>query len=212
MKRVIFYFDGFNTYNGLKSQSKIDSQWKNYYWIDLVKFCSQFVYEGSELVAVKYFTSPPMNAIKRSKQSAFLGANILINRNKFIVYNGQYIHKAVDCEALCKKPFKILEEKRTDASIAINILLDCMEDKVDTIVLITADSDQIPTIKTIKQRFPGKKLKIYFPPCRTSFEITNEAKLVVYLENQEDKLKASIMEFMITNGTKKYSRPPEWKD
>lgn len=65
-----------------------------------------------------------MNAVKRSKQSAFLGANILINQNKFIMYNGQYIHKAVDCEALCKKPFKILEEKRTDVSIAINILLD----------------------------------------------------------------------------------------
>lgn len=87
-----------------------------------------------------------------------------------------------------------------------------MDDKVDIIVLITADSDQIPTIKTIKQRFPGKKLKIYFPPCRTSFKITNEAKSVVYLENQEYKFIASIMEFMITNGTKKYSRPPEWKD
>ena len=151
-----------------------------------------------------------MNNVKRSKQSAFLGANTLINGDKFIVYNGQYIHKTVDCEAFCKKPFKILEEKRTDVSIAINILLDCMNDKVDTIVLITADSDQIPTIKTIKQRFPGKKLKVYFPPSRTSFEITNEAKPVVFLENHEDKFKASIMESIVTNGIKNYTKPLEW--
>ena len=75
-KRVIFYFDGFNFYNGLREQSLINPAWKNYYWIDLVKFCEQFITPSdSELVAVKYFTSPPTNLTKRSKQSAFFGAN-----------------------------------------------------------------------------------------------------------------------------------------
>jgi len=43
-KKVVFYFDGFNFYNGLKSYSVVNPVWKNYYWIDFIKLCSQFVF------------------------------------------------------------------------------------------------------------------------------------------------------------------------
>jgi uncharacterized LabA/DUF88 family protein len=213
MKRVIFYFDGFNFYNGLKEKANRDLQWKNYYWIDIFKFCKQFVFEheGSELVAVKYFTAPPQNTIKRSRQSAFLNANKLINGDKFVVFNGHYINKDVICQASCKQNFKMPEEKCTDVNLALNMLIDCIEDNVDTIVLITADSDQIPTIKLLKSKYPTKKLKVYFPPCRQSIDIRNQVGQVVFLENHEDKFKAAKMSTEITNGKLKYTRPLDWK-
>lgn len=211
MKKVIFYFDGFNFYNGLRDKSVKNHAWKNYYWIDFVKFCNQFVYEGSELIAVKYFTSPPMNDQKRSKQSALFGANKLINKDKFLVVNGKFSNKEIECRAHCKLKFLHLEEKRTDVSIAVNILLDCFENKVDTIVVVSADSDQIPTIQAIKTKFPDKKLKIYFPPCRNSADILQHSSPVVYLENHEDKFKASVMPAIIEFDKKKYTRPIEWK-
>jgi uncharacterized LabA/DUF88 family protein len=213
MKRVIFYFDGFNFYNGLRDKSLKEPQWKNYYWIDLFKFCNQFIYEGSELIAVKYFTSPPMNDKKRSKQSAFFGANKLINKEKFLVYNGRFSNnKEIDCRAACKQRFYVLEEKRTDVSIAVNILLDCFENKVDTIILVTADSDQVPTIQAIKEKFPDKKLKVYFPPDRTSADILQHAKPVIHLENNEDKFKIAIMPSIIEFDGKKYTKPSDWKN
>lgn len=211
-KRVIFYFDGFNFYNGLREQSQINPDWKKYYWIDLVKFCEQFITPtDSELIAVKYFTSPPTNHIKRSKQSAFFGANYLLNPSKFIVINGHHTKKTINCEAACKQPFYVMEEKRTDVNIAIDILLDCIDDKVDTIVLITADSDQVPTIQKVKQRFPKIKLKVYFPPQRTSQDIISQISPVVFLENNEDKFKAALMTTEVTDGIKKYTRPSDWK-
>jgi hypothetical protein len=79
MKRVIFYFDGFNFYNGLKDKSAIFPKWKNYYWVDLVKFCNQFIGDEHSLIKVKYFTAPPSDNKKRSRQSAFFAANMLIN-------------------------------------------------------------------------------------------------------------------------------------
>ena len=172
-KRVIFYFDGFNFYAGLKDISTENRIWKNYYWIDLIKFCEQFVYEESEIVAVKYFTSPPMNKGKKSRQSAFLSANSIINPKKFIIINGHYQNKTVQCNADCKLTFQVPEEKRTDVSIAVNMLIDCFEDKVDTLILVSADSDQVPTIEQIKNKFPRKAIKIYFPPNRQSTEIYN---------------------------------------
>ena len=213
MKRVIFYFDGFNFYNGLKEHCRLFPNWLEYYWIDLFKFCQQFVHEheGSKLMEVKYFTAPPQNIQKRTRQSAFFGANKLINGDKLTIYNGHYTSKEIECFALCKQKFNVPEEKCTDVSLALNIILDCMEDKVDTIVLVTADSDQIPTIKMIKSKFPGKKLKVYFPPSRNSADIRRQVGQVVFLENHEDKFKAAKMPGEVKVDDKKYTRPPEWK-
>ena len=211
-KRVIFYFDGFNFYNGLRDKSLIDPNWKQYYWIDLVKFCEAFITStDSELIAVKYFTSPPTNPTKRSKQSAFFGANKLLNPTRFIIVNGHHTKKTINCEAVCKLPFFVMEEKRTDVNIAIDIMCDCIDGLVDTVVLITADSDQIPTIQKVKQRFPKIKLKVYFPPKRTSQDILNQVSPVVFLDNNEDKFKAALMTTEVTDGVKKYTKPADWK-
>ena len=89
-------------------------------------------------------------------------------------------------------------------------LLDCVDNKVDTVVLITADSDQVPTIQKVKQRFPKIKLKVYFPPQRTSQDINSQISPVVFLENNEDKFKAALMPSKVTDGVKNYTRPEDW--
>lgn len=210
MKKVIFYFDGFNFYNGLRSKSEKDRTWKDYYWIDFVKFCNQFIYDGSELAAIKYFTAPPMNTYKRSKQSALFGANKLLNPLLFQVYNGQYQNRTINC-GICKKDFQHPEEKRTDVNISVSMLMDCLHNRVDTLVLVSADSDQVPTIQAIKQNFPTKNVKVYFPPNRTSSDLLAHAKPVVLLENNESRFKNSVMPILVNVGDKKYTMPEDWK-
>jgi uncharacterized LabA/DUF88 family protein len=211
MKRVIFYFDGFNFYNGLKDKSFKDNLWRSYYWIDLVKFCEQFYTEGDSEVSVKYYTARPNNREKASKQAAFLNANKLINNSRFKVTYGQYINKTIDCRAVCKEPFTTLEEKRTDVNIALNMLLDCVNDQVDTLVLVSADSDQVPTLEVIKSKYPNKKVKAYFPPMRNSYELTSLCKPVVFLELHEEKFKRAIMPNELEKEGKKYTKPQTWK-
>lgn len=108
MKRVIFYFDGFNFYNGLKDKASSNPDWKNYYWIDFYKFATQFFDDQNEIVAVKYFTAPPLDPNKKSRQSALFKANEILNPDKFIVINGQYQHRKVSCLAQCKREFHLL--------------------------------------------------------------------------------------------------------
>ena len=211
MKNVIFYFDGFNFYNGLRDASIANPVWKNYYWINFIDFCDQFIFEGSQLKAVKYFTSPPMNPHKRSKQAALFSANRILNPDKFIVINGQYQNKMITCGGICKKEFSHLEEKRTDVNIAIHMLMDCMNNEVDTLVLVSADSDQIPTIQAIKTQFPRKNLKVYFPPKRKSADILQHSKPVVFLGTHEEKFKKAMMPSVVDiGGGKTYTKPLDW--
>jgi uncharacterized LabA/DUF88 family protein len=211
LKRVIFYFDGFNFYNGLREKSIENNKWKNYYWIDFVKFCNGFLYDKThELIGVKYFTAPPSNDKKRSRQSALFSANKLLNPTKFSVIKGQYQDKLIRCK-LCNKNFMHPEEKRTDVSISVNMLLDCFNDNADLLILISADSDQIPTIQSIKLHFPKKEIKVYFPPCRNSTELLSIMKHIVFLSDNEDKFKNAVMPSIIDSGIKKYTQPDKWK-
>ena len=213
MKRVIFYYDGFNFYNGIKSRASTDSHWKNYYWLDLVKFSEQFFKENGGVTLVKYFSSSPNNQQKKSRQSAFFSANTIINKDKFKVILGQFHSEKMTCNGNCKKEFDYLCEKRTDVNIALAMFADCYKDAVDTLVLVSADSDQIPTINFIKEHFPKKTIKVYFPPERNSTELFRLAKPIVFLNDHEDKFKASMLPSIVNNEekTKTYYKPEYWK-
>ena len=208
--RVTFYFDGFNFYNGLKDKSNIDRTWKNYYWLDLVKFCNEFLSEEHSLVKVKYFTAPPSDDLQRSKQSAFFAANKLLNRDLVEIIKGKYQNKDILCK-ICKKVFIGQEEKRTDVNISLNMAMDCVLNNTDILILVSADSDQIPTIQTIKTNFPDKKVKVYFPPQRNSADILSICKPIVFLDDNEDKFKNAVMNTIVTNGIKNCTRPENWK-
>jgi len=211
MQRVIFYFDGLNYYNGIRDKAAIDAHWKNYYWLDFVAFCRLFLIEGQhELIKVRYFTSPPVNQEKRSRQSALLSANKILHPGVFQVHSGNHQEKFQNCP-FCKKTFAVFEEKRTDVGIAVQMVLDCLNDEVDLLVLVSADSDQIPALQAIHARFPQKTVKVYFPPERYSTEIFQLAKPVVFLNENEGKYKKSVMPPAVAGGNKLYTRPPGWK-
>jgi len=90
------------------------------------------------------------------------------------------------------------------------MILDCFENKADKLVLITADSDLVTTVQTLKSKFPDKEIKIYFPPKRSSSELFNVSKPVVYLENNKQKFEKAIMPNPVTDGKKTYTKPENW--
>lgn len=61
-------------------------------------------------------------------------------------------------------PFR--EEKQTDVSIGVNVVADAFLNIYDRLVLLTADTDQIPAIKMVKTHFPRKRITWLAPPGR----------------------------------------------
>lgn len=213
MKRVTFYFDGFNFYYGLRKKSHEDRTWKKFYWIDFVKFCEQFLGPEQILEKVKYFSTAPLNSGKQSRQSALFKANNIINGNKFEIIRGKYYKKSQTC-SICHNVFQVPEEKRTDVNISVHLIGDCSLNKTDNLVLITADSDLVPPIEYIKANFPRNKIKIYFPPKNSSFDLFRVSnKRIIYLENNKYKFENSVMDDEVFSSDKSDSAiiPKEWK-
>ncbi len=178
--RVIAYIDGFNLYYGLK-----DSRYYRFYWLNIQDMILKLLRDYQKLVLTKYFTariSGPEKGDssklaqnleeKRCRQAVFLEA--LETLDKFKIFYGHYLREKVRCFS-CGHIWNDHEEKMTDVNIATEMLTDAFEDKFDTALLISADSDLVPTIRALKRLFPKKQVIIFFPPERSSSQLKNVA-------------------------------------
>ena len=216
MKRVTVYIDGFNFYYALKRTKKIDSDWKQFYWIDFVKLFSLFLGEDQVLQKVVYFTASPLNPQKSSRQSALLNANKFINDGRFEIIRGKYFTKQIICPN-CTFAIDRPEEKRTDVNISVQLIGDCALDKTDILILVTADSDLVPPIEFIQKYYSQKKVKVYFPPnsfCNDLKDNINSNKgKIILLKDNKLKFYKSIMPDIVYNpdGSNSISIPAKWK-
>lgn len=178
--RVIAYVDGFNLYFGLR-----DSRYKRYYWLNIQAMVQNLIRPYQKLLMTKYFTariSGPKKGdsskfalnleAKRRRQAVFLEA--LETLTGFKIYYGHYLREKVECRN-CGRVWNDHEEKMTDVNIATEILTDAFENKFDTALLISADSDLVPTIRALKRLFSEKQIVVFFPPGRFSAQLKNVA-------------------------------------
>jgi len=174
--RVIAYVDGFNLYFGLK-----DSNYHRFYWLNIQAMIRNLLREYQQLVVTKYFTariSGPEKGdsskfaqdleAKRRRQAVFLEA--LETVGGLVIFYGHYLREKVQCRN-CGRVWNDHEEKMTDVNIATEMLTDAFEDKFDTALLVTADSDLVPTIRALKRLFPTKQIVVFFPPGRYSAQL-----------------------------------------
>ncbi len=67
----------------------------------------------------------------------------------------------------CTTRFKRSQEKHTDVNIATSMLVDCFDDAMDAMVVLSADADMLPAIRVAKERF-GKRVILIDLPRRRS--------------------------------------------
>jgi uncharacterized LabA/DUF88 family protein len=180
--RVITYIDGFNLYFGIRNQAvrmgssgAPDPKWYRYLWLDLVKMSRRMLTERQELSVVKYFTSPITgNKGKQDRQNAFLDA--LRTLADLEITFGRFQPDRKECDR-CGHPAFHPQEKKTDVNIAVNLLCDAIENKFDTAILVTGDSDLVPAVDAVKRLRPDKRIVVAFPPTRYSKELQDATKM-----------------------------------
>lgn len=165
-ERVCVYIDGFNLYFGLKSK------YPSYKWLDVEALSKSLLKTNQTLVGCTYFTARVRNnQEKERRQSKYLDA--LLTTNVVIVY-GKFYSKPINCHR-CNNTWRGNEEKMTDVNIAVQILIDALDDKFDSVIIISGDSDLSPPVRALKEYYPNKKVIIAFPPNRSSYELKNIA-------------------------------------
>ena len=164
MNRVIVYVDGFNLYYGLKSKN-----WHYFYWLDILQLSRNLLKSNQKLVEVHYFTARiadnGRNSQKRKRQKIYLEALAALPDTN--LHFGHYLSKDQKC-LNCNSSWRTFEEKMTDVKIAVQLLNDAQDNKFDTAFIISADSDLVPPIEAVLQRYHGKRVIVAFPPKRSS--------------------------------------------
>ena len=154
-QRVIVYIDGYNLYYG--QRAAFGSKYK---WLDLQAFSERFLQSGVELVIVKYFTAITKSTSgAKQRQGIYLKA-LQAHCDKLELFHGRFLTRTRRCRS-CGAEHTGYEEKKTDVSIACEILNDTHLDRYDCCYVVSGDSDLVPPLKIVKENHPEKVVSIH---------------------------------------------------
>lgn len=168
MNQVRAYVDGFNLYHGLRQDGR------RYLWLDLDALVVSLLKPGQNLGSVQYFTARVRNdPPAKQRQADYLDA-LSVYSPRVTVTEGRFQRKTQCCYQ-CRAQWTTYEEKDTDVSIAVTLVEDGVLDRFDTALVISADSDLCPAIRSLKRLRPTKKVIAAFPPNRRSDDLRRAA-------------------------------------
>lgn len=155
--RTIVYVDGFNLHYGALCGT-------SYEWLDLDRFF-QLLRPHDDVRLIRYF-SALLTGADAIPQRAYLRALATTPRVQTTL--GRFKLRRIRCRVFgCPLPgtrrFSVFEEKRTDVTIGIQMLDDAYQDLYDQALLVSGDSDLVPAVRLVKERFPQKRLHVFVP-------------------------------------------------
>jgi uncharacterized LabA/DUF88 family protein len=155
--RSIIYIDGFNLYYGCVRGTR-------HKWLNLQTMFER-LRPHDDIQIIHYFTAL-VQGPRRKQQETYLSA--LATTPKVNIILGKFKPKRIICNiADCTYPGKRIiasqEEKRTDVNIAIQMLDDAYGELADRIIIVSGDSDLVPAVHLVKERFPKIQITVYVP-------------------------------------------------
>ena len=202
MKRITFFIDGFNLYHALDN----NPHYHQYKWLNLAKLATCYLTKRDKIQSIYYFTAlATWSPSKIKKHKKYIKALEL--QNIQIVY-GEFRKKDKLCP-LCKRTYTTFEEKQTDVNVALNLFELAIQDQYDTAIIISGDSDLIPSIQAVKSTFPTKQVGVVIPIGRRAELLKQICDF--HIKMKEKHLKTSLFEKEIDLGNnKKLICPAEW--
>lgn len=202
MNRTVFLIDGFNLYHSISASNKL----YKYKWINLYRLATILTPKSSRITGVYYFT-----ALATWDQNKALRHKLFIRVQEHfgvIPIYGKFKMRDKTCR-ICHGKYQIPEEKQTDVNIAIKLLTLGFNDEYDTAVIISGDSDLIPSVKAVREELPAKRIGIVIPIHRTAIELQNIADF--HMKIKEKHLASCILPEEIEINGRKITRPPTWR-
>lgn len=208
MARVIAYVDGFNLYHGLRERYQ-----HRYLWLDLMELVRRLRPKDT-IEAVRYFTAAvPNDPPAQARQQVYLHALTAHCGPSLEITLGRYQSKQRSCRQ-CGTTWTAYEEKETDVNIAVRLVADTATAAMDIALIISADSDLCPAVRTARQIASnlGNRLGMVavFPPRRNSNELRSLIPASFTLAQAD--IRNSLLPQTVTDSSsgKQFHRPPKW--
>lgn len=204
MHRVALYVDGFNLYHGLNDLKSPELK-----WVDLAALAQKLIKPHEELVSVVYFSAyATWLAGPYKRHQAYVTA--LQTRGVDTVM-AHFKKKTVKCFE-CGSAWTSREEKETDVHLGLRVLADAEDDVFERGILLTADSDLVPVVRTVKDRHPEKTIATAVPPGRYDYGRHLQQVSDQYFSVAKTKVLNSLLpaEVWDADGQLVSIRPPEY--
>jgi uncharacterized LabA/DUF88 family protein len=204
MRRVIAYVDGQNLYYGLRARYG-----RRYHWLDLEALSTSLLPQGHQLVEVQYFTARVRNSpLSEARQHEYLGA--LEARSPLLrIIEGRFQERSEVCRT-CGARRTTYEEKETDVNLATAMVRDAALDQFDTAILVSADGDLAPAIRTASVLRPTTKYYVALPPRRRSGGLSRVADATYTIGDAKIRNAQLPDKVILANGTV-LERPAYWR-
>lgn len=189
-----FYIDGFNLYHALSNLGRNELKWLN-----LKELAKSYLQQRDELVKVCYFTAVHLyNPEKAQRHQIYIDALQAVGV-EVIASSFQRVDKY--CNSFIRY-CKFSEEKRTDVALASTYLIDAMRGLVERVIIVTADSDQIPCVNAVQVHCPLVSIELAPPPGRAQ-QARELAKMFVKKPREitEGRLAGCLFPRNVTNAT-----------
>jgi uncharacterized LabA/DUF88 family protein len=177
--RTACFVDGYNLFYGLLAGTQ-------YKWLDLPSLLAHILrveHPDNTLVSVSFFTSgvKPSLASRgiRSKEAQDSYLHALIARGVDVTYGRhqlesgkapRFVNKNTPASRLDQVDIWKLEEKETDVHIAISMYRLAArqaslmpEERIQQIVLVSADTDMTPALRALREDFPNLRIGVILP-------------------------------------------------
>jgi hypothetical protein len=206
---VIAYIDGFNLYHGLR-----DRYGHRYLWMDTCRLVAR-LRPRDTIVAFRYFTAMVRDDPQaEARQQVYLGALRAHNTGDMQIVHGRYQAKSIACRS-CGNSWTAYEEKETDVNIAVSLVADAAASQADIGLIISADSDLCPAIRTARSVAKARQTRFgivaAFPPRRYSHEIKRLVPGAFTISHAD--IRNSLLPDCVTDPDtgRKFHRPEKWR-
>lgn len=158
MRIVRVYIDGFNVYHAIEKLGDARLKWLNYRQLS-----ETLLRDAETLDSVHFFTAVwRFETAKQKRHENYIAALEAVG---VTVHRGEFSKPDKWC-ATHQRYCAFREEKQTDVGIAVQMMLHARENVEQRFILVTADSDQVPTANALNG-MAHISLTLAFPPGRS---------------------------------------------
>lgn len=209
--RGALYVDGFNLYHAINDLCLPHLKWLNLWKLGEVIGRGHAKTLEKAVFCTAFF---PGDHGKRVRHEAYVAALALAGVETRL---GHTTKEPMECARHgCGHKWDAPREKQTDINVALSIYEDACHDLYDIALIVTADTDQVATLRAVRARFPLKRTMIVFPPGRPSSKHLRDHADYTFSLTAEHIDACVFPAIVVKEGhrtilrPREYAPPPEW--
>lgn len=173
-EKTAIFIDGSNLYFKLRAPENNIKQLSKFNYRGLAEWLAQ----NREIVHIGYYVG-----VVRVKDSTEKNQSLRKEQQKLFAHLSSAEQKIIVCRGYILGNNGVYHEKGVDVQLAVDLLVGAYENKYDTAIIISSDTDLLPAIKKIKNL--NKKVIYVGFSCQPSFAMQKNADFSRLLIKEE---------------------------